>query len=273
MKTRILTGLILAALLIPLLFLGEMIFYGFIGVLVLMASTEMFLMIHRNKKERPILLVISVLATLWLYFIILSLYLGLMEPAWLLLFLFIAVLGGMLMPVFDTSLTLSDIGKGYASMFYVAIAFSAISLVRSQGIDILLYMLILAMVTDMFAYFVGVAFGNHKMAPKISPKKTFEGAIGGTLIAVIIATIYAYAMNLFAMESSVALFSVLILGGIFVSFMAQLGDLVASKMKREHDIKDFSKLFPGHGGVLDRFDSSIFAALALMIVMMVVGVF
>ncbi len=273
MKERIITGAILALVLVPLLFVGEVIFYAALGVLVLIGAAEMFFMVNKENKK-PVLFVLQMLLTFILYGLILSLYLNLVLPVFLILVVFIMLLGFMLSSVFSERVTMASIGKVFVSVWYVALAFAAIGMVRSHGIDVLIYMLILSMVTDMFAYFIGMKYGRHRLAPEISPKKSIEGAIGGTVVAVIVASVYAYFMGLFGADQSVfVLVIVFIIGGTFVSVMAQLGDLVASKLKREHGIKDFSNLFPGHGGVMDRFDSSVFAALALMIVIMLFEVF
>ena len=112
---------------------------------------------------------------------------------------------------------------------------------------------LIAFGTDTFAYLVGNIFGKHKLSPNISPNKTKEGALGGILGSVIIALIFSYLANV---ES---LWKLLILS-ILASIVSQIGDLVASRIKRLANIKDYGFIFPGHGGVLDRFDSIIFCA-------------
>lgn len=268
MKKRFITGIILAVVLIPLLFLSELIFYAFIGLLVLGAGFELFHMMYKDREAKPVLLVVQVLLTFVLYGVLLSVFLALINPLMLILVSLIIMLIGLVMMVFDNYYAMNDFGKTLVSIWYVAGCFAAIAMVRSLGIDVLIYMLILAMVTDMFAYFVGIAIGKHKLAKDISPKKTIEGAVGGTIIAVIVATAYARVFTIFVFDHII----ILIIASLFVSFIAQLGDLVASKMKREHHIKDFSNLLPGHGGILDRFDSSLFASLALMIVVLFIEV-
>lgn len=107
--------------------------------------------------------------------------------------------------------------------------------------------------TDIFAYFTGYAIGKHKLCPKLSPKKTVEGAVGGTVGAVAMGLGFAL---LFAKEEIVACLIISFVGSIF----SQLGDLSASALKRQIGIKDYGNLIPGHGGVLDRFDSVFFTA-------------
>ena len=118
--------------------------------------------------------------------------------------------------------------------------------------------LVAAFISDAFALFAGMAFGKHKLAPELSPKKTVEGAIGGFAGAVIGMLIYGVVLSVgFSLRVS---YPVLALYGALGSVVSQLGDLSFSYIKREYGLKDFGNIFPGHGGVLDRFDSVIFCA-------------
>ena len=138
--------------------------------------------------------------------------------------------------------------------------------IRFLGLKLFLFMIIVVAVTDSGAYFVGRKLGKRKLAPRISPNKTVEGSIGGTLSGIIIGTVF----GVFTGLSTQIL--MLIIMSLVVAAVAQFGDLVASSMKREYGIKDFGKLFPGHGGVLDRFDSHLYASLALYILINVLNV-
>ncbi|WP_029231503.1 phosphatidate cytidylyltransferase [Butyrivibrio sp. VCB2006] len=128
----------------------------------------------------------------------------------------------------------------------------------------------IAWVCDTCAYFSGRAFGKHKLAPKLSPKKTIEGAIGGVVGSVIVGIIMGYIIyNREALDVSVIIaFAVITFAG---SIIAQLGDLLASGIKRDHDIKDYGKLIPGHGGIMDRFDSVIFVIPCIYFLAAVLG--
>jgi phosphatidate cytidylyltransferase len=114
---------------------------------------------------------------------------------------------------------------------------------------------------DTGAYFIGINFGKHRLTPKLSPKKSVEGAVGGTLTAVAAGFLFGWALTYFIPEYKGLHLAI---GGAIVCFagsvFAQFGDLTASAIKRYKDIKDFGKILPGHGGVLDRFDSVIFTA-------------
>ena len=114
-------------------------------------------------------------------------------------------------------------------------------------------------VCDTCAYCVGVLIGKHKMAPKLSPKKSVEGSIGGITGSAVIGAVFAYFLqnSIHSQMNLMVIFAVIGAAGAVIS---QVGDLAASAIKRNHDIKDYGKLIPGHGGILDRFDSVIFTA-------------
>ena len=115
-----------------------------------------------------------------------------------------------------------------------------------------------AWATDTGAYFVGVLFGKHKLIPAVSPKKTVEGALGGILGCVFGFVVYGLILNFF-FDVKVN-YLPLVLLAILVAIVSQIGDLIASYLKRESGIKDFGTIFPGHGGIMDRFDSIIAVA-------------
>ncbi|HIR84617.1 MAG TPA: phosphatidate cytidylyltransferase [Candidatus Galloscillospira excrementavium] len=118
--------------------------------------------------------------------------------------------------------------------------------------------LLVAFTSDAFALFAGMAFGKHKLAPELSPKKTVEGSVGGFVGAIVCSLIYGAVMQYgFDLRVNYLLFA---LYGALGSVVSQIGDLSFSYIKRQYGIKDFGNIFPGHGGVLDRFDSVIFCA-------------
>ena len=151
---------------------------------------------------------------------------------------------------------------GGAFFLSLVIPFFLSSFLRIRLMDqwraLVILPLVIAFISDAFALFAGMAFGKHKLAPELSPKKTVEGAVGGFLGAVVCTVLYGLVLRLgFQMEVNYLL---LALYGALGSVVSQLGDLSFSYIKREYGIKDFGNIFPGHGGVLDRFDSVIFCA-------------
>ncbi len=149
--------------------------------------------------------------------------------------------------------------------------FSCIISIRmmENGQYMILLPFIAAWMTDTGAYFSGSFFGKHKLCEKISPKKTIEGAIGGIVICIISIFVFAKIMETsFAMTVN---YPVLLIGALVLSVIAQIGDLSFSLIKREYNIKDYGSIMPGHGGVLDRFDSAIFTIPASYILLILMG--
>ena len=148
------------------------------------------------------------------------------------------------------------------SFLSVMIPFFMSSLLRLRLLEGWRYLIILpflaAFISDAFALFAGMLFGKHKLAPELSPKKTVEGAAGGFLGAVIALLLYGLLLEkVWGLQVS---YPLLALYGALGSLVSQLGDLSFSYIKREYGIKDYGNILPGHGGVLDRFDSVIFCA-------------
>ena len=166
----------------------------------------------------------------------------------------------------NTSVT--DAALIYVACFYIIAAFTAIVYIRTYvdyGKYIYLLAFICAWTTDIFAYFTGRFLGKHKLIESVSPKKTIEGAIGGTVFCVIALLVFGFVIdNYFDSEGIVrANYGILAISGIFISVVSQMGDLILSLIKRKYGIKDYGKIFPGHGGILDRFDSVIAVTLIL----------
>ena len=152
-----------------------------------------------------------------------------------------------------------DIAYTFIGIFYVVFFIMFVAFIDGMpdGKILIWYAILAAWGTDIFAYFIGKNFGKHKFS-KISPKKSIEGCIGGTIGAVLTMLIYTYVANTYwGMD-----YSYLFVTGmaVILSLLGQIGDFAASSIKRYVDIKDFSNLIPGHGGMLDRIDSLIFLA-------------
>lgn len=130
---------------------------------------------------------------------------------------------------------------------------------KIDGIFLLILSFFAAWMTDIFAYFVGSKFGKHKLCPKISPKKSVEGAIGGVVGAIVLNLLLLLVFNKFFFEngSTLSYVTVAVLS-LVLSVVSMFGDLAASTIKRNFGIKDFGNLLPGHGGIMDRFDSALF---------------
>ena len=151
-------------------------------------------------------------------------------------------------------ISVEELGLNILSYVYIPISLSYVFKVEQFTHSYVWFIFILAYATDTFAYFSGKLFGKHKLIPKISPNKTIEGAIGGIIGAVISCEIYLFYLG--ETKYVIPIIAVAIVGSI----LSQLGDLFASSIKRLFDVKDYGKLIPGHGGVLDRIDSVLFTA-------------
>jgi len=168
----------------------------------------------------------------------------------------------------NKKIAVTDAGLIFAMSFYIVAAFGAIIYIHdfiNSGIYIYLLAFICAWVTDSFAYFSGRFFGKHKLIPSVSPKKTIEGAIGGVIFCVIGMLVFGLVIEKFFNPDGLikANYLVLAISGVFISVVSQIGDLIMSLVKRHYGIKDYGKLFPGHGGILDRFDSVLAVSLIL----------
>lgn len=130
---------------------------------------------------------------------------------------------------------------------------------KNEGVFLLIFAFFASWMTDIFAYFVGSKLGKHKLCPRISPKKSVEGAIGGVAGAVLLNLLLLFVFKKFFFEADTGLtyIGVAVLS-IILSVVSMFGDLAASTVKRNFGIKDFGKLLPGHGGIMDRFDSALF---------------
>lgn len=159
-----------------------------------------------------------------------------------------------------------DVALAFMTTIYISIGFSSIVMIRDQkhGQFLIFLVFIGAWVTDGAAYFVGRALGKHKLIPDVSPKKTVEGAVGGIIFCAISFVVYGLVVG--KMSESTAKIVELIIAGVIIAIISEFGDLVASLIKRHYGIKDYGKIFPGHGGVMDRFDSIIAIAPFLLMI-------
>ena len=162
----------------------------------------------------------------------------------------------------------ADVSAVFLSVTYVTVSFTAMSLTRymENGKYIFGLVFVAAWTCDVFAYFTGRLLGKHKLAPNLSPKKTIEGSIGGIVFAVLGCMLYGFIIeNVSGLDAN---YIVLAAIGFVLSIVSQIGDIWASLIKREHGVKDYSRMMPGHGGVMDRFDSILAIATILMAVCM-----
>lgn len=249
MKQRVISALIAALIAVPIFLLGGFVYK--IGVLVL-AVLGLKELIDIKETKRPLPFLIK-------YFSYLSLILtftAFFNMYKMISFIFLLFL----IPIIfykNKEYNVEDAFFLITGIFLLGLAFNLLSLLRTININLLIYLLLVSMITDIFAYLTGMTYGKHKLCPLISPKKTWEGSIGGTIMALIICTFY---YNYFIGGH----LYLVILMTLVLSVVGQLGDLFFSSIKRYYDKKDFSNIMPGHGGILDRVDNLIFVLFAFI---------
>ncbi len=163
-----------------------------------------------------------------------------------------------------------EVMTAFFGFFYACFLLSHVYLIReyTHGKLLVWLVFITAFGCDTGAYFTGYFLGKHKLCPALSPKKTIEGSVGGVITATVLSVLYGLWINRYYPLDGVNVLLLCGLTGFFGSFLAQIGDLAASSIKRQTGIKDYGNLMPGHGGVLDRFDSVILTAPVLYYIML-----
>lgn len=169
------------------------------------------------------------------------------------------------------TLDVEKIGVSFMGVTYVLTAFLCMILLRDRqhGIYIFFMALFGPWGSDVFAYLCGRLFGRHKLIPDVSPKKTIEGSIGGIVFDGIAAVIFGFIVSRIDGSITHVGYIPLFFAGMIISVVSQVGDLIASTIKRKYEIKDYGNILPGHGGILDRFDS----VLCVMPAMVMLGEF
>ena len=256
MLKRILTAVVGVPLLLGvLLFLPSVCTAVLVGVMSAVAVYELLWGTGLVKQKRLVIYTsfIVFLSVLWSNF-------G-MEHAWAVagFLLYCALMFGEML-IHHGKLPFQNVAISFVAGLLLPYLLAAITRIQTipHGHYLVLVPFVMAFMSDTFAYFVGSAMGKHKLAPNISPNKTVEGMVGGILGAMVGMVIYALVLQ-FAFGFAVNyIFAVIY--GLLGSVAAVFGDLVFSAIKRQTGIKDYGKLIPGHGGVLDRFDSMVMVA-------------
>lgn len=276
MKVRVFTGIALALVFVPIFILGGYYLDAMLLILTGAATYELRKMFNLKEKLGVYVMVMEIIMAMVLFFFIsygLQDQFDSQNTFMLGVFLIITsmVIIGALLSVFDEQYSTVNFGSSFIAMLYPAIGFAAISVLRAESIYAIGFLFAVTIVTDIFAYIVGMNFGKTRLAIKISPKKSVEGSIGGTFFAVIFTLLFVVLANIKEIGNIELSIFITISLVLVLSAIGQIGDLVASKLKRDYGIKDYSNIFPGHGGVMDRFDSAIFAAMVLVLISEVVG--
>ncbi|MBR4879339.1 MAG: phosphatidate cytidylyltransferase [Clostridia bacterium] len=267
MKQRVITGLI-----------GIVIFFivvyclpveAIVGIFAALCGFASYEAIHINKEMGKNKLYVAISALMGAFIPVAILYFDITTM------LIMAAVYTAVMVIFAFSkkikFNLGRVVESYVGVFGVTTLLSSVMkifILSSEGKVLVLMPFAVAWCTDIFAQLCGIAFGKHKLCPKISPKKTVEGSVGGILGGVIGVFIISSLLS----EAATIPVATLIFMGACGSVISQIGDLSMSLLKRLNGVKDFSNLFPGHGGVLDRFDSVMLAAPFVELVLRSLGI-
>ena len=257
LKTRVISAIVALLIVIPLLILGGYYFSFGVCLVAILAYKEL---IDLKKSHIKIPFIMVVLGLISMLLIILSnysnasIYKGLTYQTLIIPLLFL------LIPTIffkNNKYMTKDAFYLIGITYLLGIVFNSFIILRIRSLYLFLYLIIIPMVTDTFAMLSGKFFGKHKMCPTLSPHKTWEGFVGG-LFGGLLSGLLIYKFLIGTLTVRV------IITTIILSLVGQMGDLVMSKIKRENEIKDFSNIMPGHGGILDRLDSIIFVVLTYM---------
>ena len=241
MKNRIISGAIITIIFLSAFFLGPITFKILVGAVALLAYKEIITLPNVKSKLNIPIIILGLIAFMSLIYVVndtYALYIGASYQ----------MIAFMLFSFTETSLFM------FTLLFLIGLSFNSMIMLDMANKYLLLYIIVVIVDTDVFALLIGKYVGTHKLS-SISPHKTIEGALGGIISASIIGTFYYLAVigNMGVLRITVM--------SILISVFGQIGDLFFSKIKRENNIKDYSHLINGHGGILDRLDSLIFGVL------------
>ncbi|MEG0799427.1 MAG: phosphatidate cytidylyltransferase [Bacilli bacterium] len=258
MKQRVISAIVVLAIFIPLIIIGGYPFIVGISIVGILGFKEL---IDLRVKDKGLPLLMRILSTLCFLVIVLS-SIKSDSLSYVVDFrYFVGIIFIILCPLVfyhdNKKYNINDALYILGSVFFLGIAFNYLIMLRNFSLNYIVFLLLITIITDTFAQITGMLIGKHKLAPSVSPKKTIEGLIGGSLFGTFVSscfyiTIFDYTGNIF-----ILVFIVLML-----TLIGQLGDLVFSSIKRYYGVKDYSNIMPGHGGVLDRLDSILFVLLA-----------
>ncbi len=291
MKKRVITGIVLAIVIIPILWLGSWWMIGLTTALAYVGTLELVKM-HCNKKglSKKYQYIIPVMS-MWIVLLgglIIKLP-DVFDLTDMIFSLIVIFFGLLIISLFNNELKTTDLILFFGFILYCGVGLLLATSIRQInylngttnnyiGLVLIAYLFITTTFTDMGAYQIGIMFGKHKLCPTISPKKTIEGSIGGSVSGMIFGSASLIIgekilnFSLLNIENSVIKILCIALISLVLTIIAQFGDLVASKLKREYDIKDYGFIFPGHGGVMDRFDSLIMTGSFFFVILSMLGI-
>lgn len=252
MKKRVISAIVALLIFIPLIIVGGIWFKIAATVLSILGMREILNLPGKEKRPKYVDVILYAL-------VILLTFMDTNRN----IYYFLTLLLPMLTVIYcndNKKYNADDAFKFIGSTILIGTVFHEFTIIREKSIMLFIYLFLITMLTDTYAHLGGSLIGKHKFSPKISPNKTWEGAIIGGIFGTLCAATFYY----IAIDSSVNVLGLLVIT-LFLSCLGQLGDLFFSAIKRNHGIKDFSNIMPGHGGVLDRLDSIIFVVIGYIL--------
>ncbi len=254
MKKRIVSGVVITIITVPLCLIGSLAFKIFCFLLGSFCLKEIFLLKEHHKRIPIGMEFISLLNFFLILFLDNEVLLWNLKE-------FVILTLSLLLPSLFYKKDYEAHDAIYLSTMVLifGIVFRTLTFVRNRGLWYLIYLGCIPIFTDIFAMLFGNFMGKHKLIPRISPGKTIEGSVGGSVVATLLATlVYFYFIHEAALVPVLGM-------TLCLSVVSQFSDLIFSKIKRENGIKDFGNLIPGHGGVLDRMDSLMLVTLTYLV--------
>ena len=297
-KTRVITAICMVLVLVPFMLLGGYFIYGLGAILALIGTYELVKM-HNRKYNLPkaLDLFIPLLSLALVAVIMVADKVLVADGHKYIIFSFLLIIVVLLVvSMLYAELKVTDAFYYIGAIFYGGVSFAVIAALRNadvnavasfefMGLDINLgglclfgYIYLTTIFTDIGAYEIGCRIGKHKLIPSVSPNKSVEGAVGGSICGTIIGTVFLVlteqfvGYNLFGIDNLILNIIAVFFISLMLTVVSQIGDLIASKLKREYGIKDYGNIFPGHGGVMDRFDSVILTSAVFFVVLTLLGV-
>lgn len=257
MKTRVISALVAFIIFVPIFILGGTIFNIAIYILTLLGIRE-FMKARENVKKYPdfIRLITYIITTFFYFECTLNGNLTFSFDYKMVAGICLTILLPVVLYHDEKVYSIEDAFYLTGGIFFLGFSMPLFNLYRSIDLKLVIFLLMITITTDSFAYFIGRLIGKNKLLEVISPNKTWEGTIGGSLVGTFICS--TYYLTVINPSASIFLVSVIVL---FLTLIGQFGDLFFSAIKRKYKIKDFSNIMPGHGGILDRLDSIIFVML------------
>ena len=244
MKQRVISGVFIAAITVIAAYFGGIVLGAVLSFVGIYGSYE-FIKIRRDRFD-TLLYLIMVVSVMGIYL--------LHDYATVIMLFEIIIL--LTIAVFDENESFDDAATVFLMSMVLGYALYFMSSIQNENRYMFGYVLIISYLTDVFAYFIGIKLGKHKLNSRVSPKKTIEGSLGGWFFGFATSYIWASIFHYFGKP-----YYVFLLASLFLPLVSEVGDLVFSLIKRHYGVKDFSNLIPGHGGILDRLDSHIFCTL------------